>query len=29
VLSLPAVRPVAVYPVREVGHDVEVDVHDS
>ena len=26
VLNLPAVRPVAVYPVREVAHDVEVDV---
>ena len=29
VLSLPAIRPVAVYPVREVAHDVEVDVPDA
>ena len=29
VLSLPAVRPVAVYRVREVAHDVEVDVPDA
>ena len=29
VLNLPAVRPVAVYPVREVSRDVEVDVRDA
>ncbi len=29
VLHLPAVLPVAVYPVREAGDDVEVDVHHA
>jgi 3-phenylpropionate/trans-cinnamate dioxygenase ferredoxin subunit len=29
VLNLPAVRPVAVYLVREVAHDVQVNVHDA
>lgn len=29
VLNLPAVRPVAVYLVREVAHDVQVNVHHA
>ena len=29
VLNLPAIRPVAVYPVREAADDVLVDVHHA